>query len=183
MSNYYSAVTSKHFKAEFPKDEQKVNIFESRYLIMYNAYQDALRENDDNKYVRAFKRTKERFIAKIVKPEYFINHTKEELKEVSPVIYKVPEGFDGIFNETQLEEFEVIGTLITLFDKKYIETDLEKVEMLRRERMGQAIENGRVKKYKGRTNELFKTKDEYLTYLSNNKNESFLRNYHGFENF
>ena len=114
------------------------------------------------------------------KTRYFVwtfkKKTKDKTHELhGHVVYIAPnEDFDGTFNEYHIEHFKVLGTI--LMDAKgelYIETDLETIEVMRREKEFAKMDNGHMSISYQEDGKFItiKTSDKYKEYLEKNDNE------------
>jgi hypothetical protein len=145
MSNTIYGYTSRKIKASL-NGEMK-NIALSTFVCMANDLcasdysNNALRKPSQarcNRRVSSYRK-------KVSPPELFVELINEK-KGLDNLIYStvtiLPENFEGIYDEYQQDKFERVGTLMRDGRKWYIETDLEKIELLRREIEFQKMKDG-----------------------------------------
>jgi hypothetical protein len=119
-----------------------------------------------------------------IKPKYLITYRDgSSVKDnIGSKVFCIPVGFDGIHDEYDLDgRYEVIGTLLRDRSKWYIETDLIKVEQLRREDTFERMRAGRCLIDYTEKRDDHRNADKYREYLlrQDEENGSFVTNGHG----
>lgn len=141
MSSCTYGVTAKSITAELNGSPVKVRL--ARFVCMNNGFFEA--SNRDASINRAMGRYE-----KAGPAEYFVDDVAEEAPHAlsGRVMYRVLDGYRGVHADYELDNFERVGTLlqvITESDKvRYVvETNLVKVEKVRREREFQGMKEGK----------------------------------------
>jgi hypothetical protein len=133
MSNTYSGITARKFNALM--DELQISIGTTNFVCMANDYIDGSSWGGSMEKAKAkVNRRAEKYNDMQDKPIYFINLHSNSLKEhVGCRVYKTPADFDGIHDEYELDKYEEAGTLLKVNNRWIVETDLVKMEIMRRE--------------------------------------------------
>lgn len=139
MSVSIYGVTGKSIKATL--QGEKVELRLARFVSMNNAFfsegkELSLVRKAESNYKRARPAT------------YFVDDVQGDGTELEgSVVFKVPEGYRGTHKDFETEKFEVVGTLLSKdsggkHPLYRIETDLNTVEQIRREREFERMEAG-----------------------------------------
>lgn len=81
----------------------------------------------------AIERAKNKYAHRSGKAQYMIARWIDNSSEkIGATVLKLPEDYCGVSDETEDRNFEEVGTLLKNGHKWYVETDLNKVELLRR---------------------------------------------------
>jgi hypothetical protein len=144
MSNSISYVAKTTFNALF--NGEKVAINNQAFLVNANSF--GTLSHDDKIRERAEKRVenkKEKVSEYIADVKFIIGTGDKEHREFSPV-YKndinLIEMLNGVFDEYEESELERAGTLLKVDGKWVIESDLEVVEQIRRNREFKSMDKG-----------------------------------------
>lgn len=184
MSNTITVVTAKTFKAVLNGDKIDVNY--CRFVAMANDVYDTLRYNENNRSTSLYKRAINGYKKIVNKPKYFMAYPYDGKDWEGAVVYKTPEimrndDFDGTFDDYDLEDVEIIGTLIKEGNKKVIETDLIVIEKIRRSKEAENIESGRATIYFTDNEDDLRNPAKYIEHLEerDNREGKFITRGHG----
>jgi hypothetical protein len=133
MSNTYSGITARKFNAVM--DNVQISIGTTNFVCMANDFIDGSSWDGSMERARAkVERRVEKYEDMKDKPAYIINLHSHKLKDHSGCrVYNTPVDFDGSHDEYDLDEYEEAGTLLKVNNRWVVETDLVKMEMMRRE--------------------------------------------------
>jgi len=96
-----------------------------------------------------------RYIQRKIKTQYGMARWLSSAEEKHGAkIFRLPDDFMGVSNEIEDEDFDVVGTLIKQGKSWTVETDLEKIETLRRQCQERLIESGKLTIYHGFSNDV-----------------------------
>ena len=146
MTTSVLKVNKKNFVAHLGKS--KLNIFHLGFLCYQNTLQgleswdSCSQEKAENKVEEA----KFNFNSKADKPQYFVDlpsDAKLEDKNRS-VVYKSKDTFSGVTDDSNFEALEPFGVILCYGRKCFVETDLERIEQIRRNEEIEGIKKGLV---------------------------------------
>lgn len=142
MSNTYSGITARKFSAVM--GDEKISIGITTFVCMANDYIDGSSWGGSMERARAkVERRADKYAAMEDKPLYILSSHSDKLQEhIGSRVYKVPENFNGTHDEYDLDDYEEAGTLLKVNNRWVVETDLVKIEMMRRELDFEKMKNG-----------------------------------------
>jgi hypothetical protein len=172
MSNTMSVVTGKKFKAFL--NNEKIDIHYCRFVAMANDIYDASFYSKDNKHPAQtlYNRALTNYSKIKNKPVYFMSYPYDGVDWVGAVIHKVPDDFEGTFDEYDLDNFEVVGTLLKDRNKRVVEQDLVVIEKIRRNKEFNEIANGTLTIFFSENKNDLKSPAKYIEHLENKDKES-----------
>jgi len=136
MSNSISAVLKSTFSALLNGDKVKVNY--TAFLVNANAF--GTESPDDKVKARALQRveSKKEKVSQYISDVTYIIGTWDKLNmEYAPVYMaseKLANELEGVFDEYQEDELEKAGTLLKVGGRWVIESNLETIESIRRQK-------------------------------------------------